>query len=269
MINLKSVKTQLIIFLSALALYLSFKDKEPAFLFTMFIAVISAVFFESIILLFKDKKLTLTDSPIISGLIIGYVLSSDNPWWVFLLASFLAVSSKYLLHFNRKHLFNPAAFGIFLTVVFFGASTQWRGTYMWYIFLPFGAYFISKIQKLEVLFGYGLTALGLFAIQAVMQKTPLSNIFGYLNYFFIFIMMIEPKTTPIKPRGKFIFGMGVAILIFILTKFGVMFDAELCSLLILNLFTPLLSGTLSGTPCRGRSLRGHSFKKAVLLPVIF
>lgn len=241
MINLKSIKTQLIIFLCALALYLSFKDKETSFLFTMLIAIISAMVFESIMLLFKDKKFIVTDSSAISGLIIGYVLSSDNPWWIFLLASFLAISSKHLLHFNRKHLFNPAAFGIFLTVAFFGASTQWKATYMWYIFLPFGVYFISKIQKLEVLFGYGLTALGLFGSQAVIQKTPLLNIFGYFNYFFIFIMMIEPKTTPVKPRGKFIFGMGVAVLIFILTEIGVRFDAELSSLLILNLFAPLLN----------------------------
>jgi Na+-translocating ferredoxin:NAD+ oxidoreductase RnfD subunit len=241
MVNLKSIKTQLIIFLSAFALYLSFKDNDAIFLLTTLIAVISAIGVESVMLLLKSKKLAITDSSIISGLIIGYVLSSDNPWWIFLLASFLAISSKHLIHFNRKHLFNPAAFGIFLTIVLFGASTQWRGTYMWYILLPFGLYFISKIQKLEVIIGYGLAGLGLFGIQAVAQKTPLLNIFGYLNYFYIFIMMIEPKTTPIKKRGKFIFGVSVAVLIFILTEFGVRFDAELCALLLSNLAVPLLN----------------------------
>jgi len=158
-----------------------------------------------------------------------------------LLASFLAMCSKYLIHIHKKHLFNPAAFGIFLSVILFGASTQWKGTYMWYILIPFGAYFIFKIRKLEVLIGYGISALGLFGTQALMQKAPLLNIFGYLSYFFIFIMMIEPKSTPVKPAGKFIFGVGVAAFIFILTQFGVRFDAELCSLLILNLFVPLLN----------------------------
>lgn len=112
---------------------------------------------------------------------------------------------------------------------------------MWHILLPFGLYFISRIQKLEVLLGYGLTALGLFGIQAIMQNTPLLNIFGYLSYFYIFIMMIEPKTTPIKRRGKFIFGMGAAASIFILTESGARFDVELASLLILNLSVPLLN----------------------------
>lgn len=241
MVNLKSIKTQLIIFLCGFALYLSFRDKDAVFLLTTLIAVISAIGAESAFLFLRNKKITVTGSSIISGLIVGYVLSSGNPWWIFLSASLLAICSKHLIHFNRKHLFNPAAFGIFLTIIFLGASTQWKGTYMWYVLLPFGLYFIYKIQKLEVLLGYGIAALSLFGVQAVIQKTPLLNIFGYLSYFYIFIMMIEPKTTPVKKRGKFIFGVGVAVLIFMLTEFGVRFDAELCALLLSNLAAPLLN----------------------------
>lgn len=243
MINLRPIKTQLIIFLCAFALYLSFKDKDLLFLLTTLIAVISAMGFESLILFFTNKQLHITDSPIISGLIIGFVLSPDNPWWIFVLASFLAICSKHLIHFHadKRHLFNPAAFGIFITIALFGAFTQWKGTYMWYILVPFGVYFVSKIRKFEVLIGYSITAIALFTTQAFLQKAPLLNIFGYLSYFYIFIMLIEPKTTPIKPLGKFIFGVCVAALIFILTQIGVRFDAELSSLLVLNLFVPLLN----------------------------
>lgn len=241
MVNLKSIKTQLIIFLCAFALYLSFKDKDAAFLLTTLIAVISAMVIESVILFFKDRKLSISDSSIISGLIIGYVLYCDNPWWIFLLASLLAICSKHLIRINKKHLFNPAALGIFLATILFGASTQWKGTYLWYILMPFGIYFVYKINKLEVIIGYGLAAFTLFGIQAVMRKTPLLNTFGYLSYFYIFIMLIEPKTTPIKSLGKLIFGAGVAVLIFVLTEIGVRFDAEVCALLIFNLAVPLLN----------------------------
>lgn len=241
MINLKSVKNQLIIFLSGFALYLSFKNKDAAFLFATFMAVIFAVGFESAILFFKNRKLSITDSSIISGLIIGYVLSTRNSPWVFLLTCGLAICSKYLIRINKKHLFNPAAFGIFLASILFGASLQWKGTYLWHILLPFGLYFVYKINKLEVIIGYGLTAVGLFGIQAILQKVSLFNIFGYLSYFYIFIMLIEPKTTPIRPLGKLIFGIGAAILIFILTEMGVKFDAELCALLVFNLSVPLLN----------------------------
>ncbi len=241
MINLKSIKTQLIIFLVAFAIFLSVRDKYIAFLLNAFIAVISVVGFESFILYLKDKKIALTESSIITGLIIGYVLSNGQPWWLFSLASLFAIGSKHLIRIDNKHLFNPAAFGIFLTIILFGATTQWRGTYIWYILLPLGMYFINKIKRRELLLSYGLTALILFGIQAILQKVPLSNIFGYFNYFFIFVMLIEPRTTPIKPLGKTLFGISAATLIFILTQLGVKFDAELCSLLILNISVPLLN----------------------------
>lgn len=64
--------------------------------------------------------------------------------------------------------------------------------------------------------------------------------FGYLSYFYIFVMLIEPKTTPTRPLPKFIFGALTAVLIFIFSEIGVRFDAELATLLILNLTVPLL-----------------------------
>jgi Na+-translocating ferredoxin:NAD+ oxidoreductase RnfD subunit len=152
-----------------------------------------------------------------------------------------AVSSKHLIRIRARQIFNPAAFGIFLCIILFGAQTQWKGTFLWYIVVPCGLYFVYRIRKFELLFSYATTALALFALQAMRQKVPLSNIFGYLSYFYIFVMLIEPKTTPIKPIGKIIFGASAAVLIFILTEAAVKFDAELAALLTLNLFVPLLN----------------------------
>jgi Na+-translocating ferredoxin:NAD+ oxidoreductase RnfD subunit len=234
MLNFKSIKTQLIIYLVCFAFFLSIKDKTAIFLIATGIAVISAVMAESGILYLRTKVFQITESSIITGLIVGYVLSSDEAWWKFLAASALAILSKYLIVFKKKHIFNPAALGIFLALVLLGASTQWNGTYNWYILLPFGIYFAQKIRKLEIIIGYFIVALTLFGIQAAMQKVPLWHIFGYLSYFYIFVMVIEPKTSPITLRGKFFFGAGIAALIFIFTELGIKFDAELFSLLILN-----------------------------------
>ena len=239
--KLTSIKAQLIIFLVGFAIFLSIRDKELKFLLTMLIAVVVAIGIESLIAYLKNKKFALSESSIISGLIIGYVISSDQPWWIFASVSLLAIASKYLIRRNKKHLFNPAAFGIFSVILLFNASTQWKGTYAWYILIPFGLYFIIKIKKIELLLSYIVTTLLIFVIQAVIQKTPIFNIFGYLSFFYIFIMLIEPTTTPIKPFGKIIFGICAAVLIFILTEAGIKFDAELAALLILNLFVPLLN----------------------------
>lgn len=236
-----SIKTKLIIFLAGFAVFLSAKDRDTAFLFTLIIALVSAIIIDSTFSYFKNKKLALSESSIISALIIGFVLSSDNPWWVITLASLFAISSKYLIRFNKKHIFNPAAFGIFSSILLFGANTQWKGTFLWYILLPIGLYFTYKIRKLELIIGYLITALGAFGVQALLNKVSLINIFGYLSYFYVFIMLIEPKTTPVKPLAKFIFGIGAAGLIFTFIQAQARFDSELAALLILNLFVPLLN----------------------------
>jgi Na+-translocating ferredoxin:NAD+ oxidoreductase RnfD subunit len=236
-----SIKTRLIIFLSVFAITLSIKDKNALFLFTVLLAVACAVGIDSFIQYLKNKRFVLTESSVISGLIIGYVLSSDERWWIFLAASFLAIASKSLIRINKKHLFNPAAFGILSVIILFNASTQWKGTYLWYILFPFGLYFAYKIRKLEVLISYFLVSLALFGGQAIIQKAPLLNIFWYLSYFFIFIMLIEPKTSPVSGVGKYIFGCFIAALIFILTQAGIKLDAELLGLLVINLSVPLLN----------------------------
>jgi Na+-translocating ferredoxin:NAD+ oxidoreductase RnfD subunit len=239
MLILRSVKNQLILYLVSFAVFLAVKDKDILFLAALIIAVISAAALESIILYLKTKAFQVTASSLITGLIVGYVLSSDEAGWKIIAASIFAILSKHLIRVRGRHIFNPAACGIFLAIVFLGVYTQWRGTFLWYILLPGGLYFSYKIKKIEVIAGYAIVALALFGAQAFFQKAPLWNIFGYLSYFYIFIMVVEPKTTPIKKMGKFIFGAGVAVLIFILTGWGVKFDVELFSLLAMNAAVPL------------------------------
>jgi len=244
----KSIKAQLVIYLTCLAIFLAIKDKSIIFLLAIGLAVFSALCIESAILYFRTKTWKITASSMITGLIIGYVLSSDQAWWKFPVACALAIISKYLIIFKKKHIFNPAAFGIFLATVLFGASTQWKGTYVWYILAPFGVYFTQKTGKLRIVISYFLASLILFGTQAIIQKVPLWHILGYLSYFYIFVMVIEPKTSPAKPRGQIIFGAGIAVLIFILTESGVGFDVELFSLLILNMAVLLINKV---TPKRG------------------
>jgi Na+-translocating ferredoxin:NAD+ oxidoreductase RnfD subunit len=236
-----SIKTKLIIFLAGFAVFLSVKDKDASFLLAVIIALISAIIADVVFSYSKNKKFSVSESSVVSALIIGFVLASSNPWWVIVLASLFAVSSKYLIRFNNKHIFNPAAFGIFLSILLFGANTQWKGTFFWYILLPIGLYFTYKIRKPELIIGYLITALGLFGIQAALNKVSLISIFGYISYFYVFIMLIEPKTTPIKPLAKLVFGIGAAGLIFTFIQAQVRFDAELATLLILNPFVPLLN----------------------------
>ncbi len=239
MISLKSIKTQLILYLACFAVFLAVKDRDVIFLTAVIIAVISAIAIESLIFFVKTRTFRITESSIISGLIIGYVLSSDNALWIFILASVSAILSKHFICLKQRHLFNPAAFGIFLSIILFGASTQWKGTYFWYILLPFGLYFVYKIRKIEIISGYAVVTLALFAIPTVLQGAPLRNIFGYLSYFYIFVMVVEPKTSPFGFAGKVLFGIVVSVISFVMYRVNLPFDADLPALLMGNLIFQL------------------------------
>jgi len=237
---IRSIKLQLSIFLILFALYLSFIGKDTLFLLSLGISLISAIGTDTFITYLKTKKLILAESSIVSGLIIGYVLSSSHAWWIIALASIFAISSKHIIRFNGRHIFNPAGFGVLVAAFLLGASTEWKGANLWYIVIPFGIYFVFKIKKQEIIASYFIASFVLFGAQALIQNTQILNILGYLNYFFIFIMLIEPMTTPMTYYGKIIFGSGAGVLIFILYAFGIR-EAELVALACFNLAALLLN----------------------------
>ena len=220
------------------ALYLSFIGKDALFLLSIGIGLIAAIAADSVITCLKTKKFIITESSIVSGLIIGYVLSSSQAWWIIALASVSAISSKHLIRFKERHIFNPAGFGILIAAFLLNASTEWKGANLWYIIVPFGVYFSFKIRKLEILAGYFVASFVLFGGQAVIQHVRIFDILGYLNYFFIFIMLIEPMTTPMTKFWKIIFGSGASALVFVLYAMGIK-EAEILSLLCFNLLVPL------------------------------
>jgi len=237
----KSVKTQLIIFLTGFSLYLIFSSENYKLLAGLIVAVFFTFIFEAAALYLKTKKLYFTESAAITGLIIGLVLSSDSLGYL-ILACAIAIVVKHVLHYAKgKHIFNPAALGILAVCILWGVYTKWAGTYLWYALVPGGIYFAYRFKKLELLAGYFAAALLLFGIQALYHGHDLKDIFKYLSYFYIFIMVIEPKTTPVTDMGKYVFGAMLSVLIFVFTQMSLRFDVELFALLIMNIFVPVLN----------------------------
>ena len=241
MINFRSIKVQINLFLAAFALYLYLKEPRLTLLAGFFWAILFAVLIEGAFLFHNTKKFQIAESALTSGLIIGYVLSAESSWWMFLCVAIFSVGLKRVLRFRGKNLLNPAALGIFLAALLLKGTTEWKGAYEWYILIPAGLYMVHKIKKMEIVWGYLGMSLALFIPQALLQGAPLSGIPGYFNLFFVFIMLIEPKTTPPTFWPKIAFGAGVALLAFLLTEWGFRYECELFALLVLNALVPLLN----------------------------
>ena len=205
--------------LAAFAIFLAATDQSGELLLSLLAATGLSILVEAIILYVKTKKPAISESAVITGLILGFVLTPDQDNWfgLYAFAAFAAIASKYIIRFKNKHIFNPAAFGVILGMLIFKTQTAWAGTYYWYLLLPAGLYLAYRMRKIELLLSYGITALGIFAIQALAQGHDLKHIFGYLSYFFICIMLIEPKTSPVAPKAKIVFGIIAAVAISFLT----------------------------------------------------
>ncbi|MCX7705218.1 MAG: RnfABCDGE type electron transport complex subunit D [bacterium] len=236
----RNVKNQLIVFLLVFAIYLSIRDRDFSYLIGSFVAAVFATYTELIILFIRGKKLIVSSSSVITGLIIGIVFSSTMLWQL-AITSFSSIILKYMIKFKSKHIFNPAGLGLFISILIFGNVLEWKGTSFWYILIPFGIYFAYKVRRLEVLAGYSFLSLLLFGSFNLVKDIPFLNLFGYFSYFYIFVMLIEPKTSPSNFYGKIIFGSGTAIIIFVMSNIGIRYDNELLGLLVMNFSVPMLN----------------------------
>lgn len=230
-----SLKLQLALFLFLFLIFISFQEQSVVVLIQAIIAVVASFLTEGIFGFTRDRKFKLSESALVTGLLIGFVLSAQSPLWSVGGAAVIAILFKYLIRIKGKHIFNPAALGVLAALLLFKSSTQWHGAYIWYLVIPFGIYFVFRIKRLPTVVAFYLTAIVLYGTQALFQKTSFLDSFVYLNHFFIFIMLIEPKTSPFDKIGMIGFGTLASAFCFGLGFVSLPFSAELPVLLVMNL----------------------------------
>ena len=150
-------------------------------------------------------------SAYITGISAGILLRS--PWfWPYALAAALAITSKYVLRFRGKHLFNPSNFGISVVLFLLPASAamlsiQWGNNLasmvaIWLI----GSVILWRIRRFHISATYVVSFLVLAVIRSWMIHQPwqsvLSPITGPEYQLFIFFMITDPKTTVRSKKGQ-------------------------------------------------------------------
>ena len=230
-----SLKLQLSLFLFAFLTFLALQEKSLRILVAGCVAAASCVLLDAAVPFFRKKKSQFSESALVTGFILGFVLSSDMAYWKFALAAVFAILSKHVIRIKQKHIFNPAAFGAFSVILLTQGVSQWKGAYFWLIIIPFGIYFVFKIKRLVLAGAYFLTTVVVYGIQSQVQQTSLADVFLYTNYFLILIMLVEPKTSPLQNKQAIAFGAGASLLAFAFYFFNFPYDAELPALLGANL----------------------------------
>ncbi len=178
------------------------------------------------------KRKIFPSSAIISGLIVSGILDYRQPWFILLIFSVLPVISKHVIKFNKKHIFNPANFALFIATIF-KIPLTWTIESNIFLIVLFGIYFVYSYKKFFHILGFLIFFAGLFAISKI-------NPLGPINWFFLFIMLIEPKTSGYGLLRGLIFGSIAGISAFLILKYIPAYDVFVSSLFIVNLFNPIL-----------------------------
>lgn len=203
----------LLIFISAIIHY-----PFTSYIQTFLIALVSTVAFDLAFLKLRRITLFFPYAAIVTGIIIGLTTSLNLSWYQLITAGGLAMFSKHYLGFGNRHIFNPAAFGLFFSHLVFGENISWWAV-SWQQFGTQNPQFI--IYPLILLLPGLVSAvrmrrfvnvLTFYLVYVLFTKT----IFDPTVIFFSLVMLPEPMTTPFKRTEQLLFGISVAFLSFII-----------------------------------------------------
>jgi enediyne biosynthesis protein E5 len=191
-------------------------------------------------------------SPLITGLSLSLLLRADAPW-LHATAGVIAISSKFLLRLDGKHVFNPAGFAI--VVLLLGSSGVWIspgqwGASIWFAalagFLAILVLHAARRTDIAIYFLLSHAAL-LFARAAWLDDPwtiPLHQLQGGSLLIFTFFMISDPRTSPDSALGRFLFAFAVAALAHYLAFFVQMRPALYFALVALSPATFVLDRIL-------------------------
>jgi len=196
------------------------------------------------------------ESSIITALILTLVIgpvSLPGEWVVVVVTSLAAMVSKYLFVQRKSHIFNPAAIGMFVSMIVLGyPATWWVGSEL---MLPTvfagGVLVVRKTRRFHLVVSFLGVYVGLLVLDILLARgggfSQLGNLVQNLVlfspiFFFSFVMLIEPLTAPQTHGRRLYFGSFVGAVLFTFQRFvpAIPFSLE-TALLFGNVFARIVN----------------------------
>jgi enediyne biosynthesis protein E5 len=160
-------------------------------------------------------------SAYITGISVGILVRSPA-WWPYILCSAISISSKYVLRWNGRHLWNPSNFGISAMLFLAGSSVaslsiQW-GNYLWpmLVIWALGSIIIWRLHRFHITGTYVASFVVFSLVRSWLTGSPwlaeVAPITGPMYQLFIFFMITDPKTTVRSKAGQCVVAFAVALL---------------------------------------------------------
>jgi len=182
------------------------------------------------------------------------LLLKTNYWQISLFAAFATVSSKYFFKTAHKHLFNPSAFGIVVTILLTDAAwlsaAQWgSNAVIFFTVITLGTIVVTRVQKLDVTLAFLLTFISLlYWRQVFVLGWPLDHFIHSVStgslLLFSFFMISDPRTSPDHPVARVVWAMLIAAVSFYLAAFKWMYNTPIWVLVAAAPLVPLLDAII-------------------------
>lgn len=158
-------------------------------------------------------------SAYISGISVGILVRS--PWiWPYVLCSMIAITSKYVLRYKGRHLWNPSNLGIVAMLLvapqFVATLSVQFGNSVWPMIAiwTLGSIIIFRLRRLHICLTYVVS----FFVFAYWRSFIVHDSFaaeaapitGPMYQLFIFFMITDPKTTLKTKSGQMLVAFLVA-----------------------------------------------------------
>lgn len=186
-------------------------------------AVGAAVVLDGLIVRWRRGRWRVPDGALLTGLLIGAVLSSFEPWYVAATASAVGIAAKHVVRVGRANVFNPAALGLVVVFHVVGSAQNWWGAMpaivpsaAWPLLIGSGLLVAHRVNKLPLLLAFTGTFFSLCAAAAfLVDPADLAEVFVAPDLlaivYFACFMLTDPPTSPGRMRPQVLVGASVAL----------------------------------------------------------
>jgi Na+-translocating ferredoxin:NAD+ oxidoreductase RnfD subunit len=158
-------------------------------------------------------------SAYVSGISVGMLVRSPEIW-PYALCSAIAITSKYLIRVDGRHIWNPSNLAIVAMLVLAAdtvasLSVQWGNTLLPMVTVwLFGAVIINTLGRFHITLTYVVSFIAFAAVRAAVTGHPFLSeaapITGPMYQLYIFFMITDPKTTVRTKQGQMLVAFLVA-----------------------------------------------------------